>query len=270
MRLPVMRGTIERRLLVNYRVDPDVLAGLLPRPFRPQQVRGWGMAGICLIRLGGLGPRGWPAALGIRSENAAHRVAVEWDDIRAVGERAPTRRGVFIPRRDTSSRLNALAGGRLFPGTHHRASFRVQETDDRFLVELDSLDGQTQVAVAGRLGRAMPAGSVFATIDEASTFFAAGSLGYSVTSAPGVFDGLELRTSNWQVEALDVDRVESSYFADRARFPAGSVEFDSALLMRGIRHEWHARGTLCQSDFGASKAAQVAAQRSPTAALGLL
>jgi hypothetical protein len=25
------------------------------------------------------------------------------------------------------------------------------------------------------------------------------------------------------------------------RFPRGSVEFDSALLMRRIEHEWHAR-----------------------------
>ena len=28
-------------------------------------------------------------------------------------------------------------------------------------------------------------------------------------------------------------------------FPAGSVEFDSALLMRGIDHEWHGREPLC-------------------------
>jgi hypothetical protein len=28
-------------------------------------------------------------------------------------------------------------------------------------------------------------------------------------------------------------------------FPAGSIEFDSAWLMRDIEHEWHAAGTLC-------------------------
>jgi hypothetical protein len=27
-------------------------------------------------------------------------------------------------------------------------------------------------------------------------------------------------------------------------FPPGSVEFDGALLMRGIEHEWHGRGKL--------------------------
>ncbi len=35
MRIPAIRGVIDRRILVNYRVDPSVLAGLLPEPFRP-------------------------------------------------------------------------------------------------------------------------------------------------------------------------------------------------------------------------------------------
>src|SRR6185436_17025543 len=80
MRIPTVRGLSKRRILVNYRVDPAVLTPLLPMPFRPKIVRGFGMAGICLIRLKGLRPAGLPAWLGISSENAAHRVAVEWDD----------------------------------------------------------------------------------------------------------------------------------------------------------------------------------------------
>ena len=38
--------------------------------------------------------------------------------------------------------------------------------------------------------------------------------------------------------------VQSSYFDDRAVFPAGSIEFDCALLMRGIEHEWHSEADL--------------------------
>jgi hypothetical protein len=34
--------------------------------------------------------------------------------------------------------------------------------------------------------------------------------------------------------------VYSSYFADKALFPAGSITFDCALLMRDIAHEWQA------------------------------
>ena len=46
---------------------------------RPQLVEGRAVAGICLIRLGSLRPKGLPASLGVTTENAAHRIAVEWD-----------------------------------------------------------------------------------------------------------------------------------------------------------------------------------------------
>jgi hypothetical protein len=52
MKAPALAAVMERRILINYRVDPDLLGSYLPAPFR----------------------------------------------------------------RDTSSRLAALAGGRLFPG----------------------------------------------------------------------------------------------------------------------------------------------------------
>src|SRR5438132_3356623 len=101
MRIPLIRGVIDRRILVNYRVAPDVLARQLPAPFRPRLVHGFAMVGICLIRLREVRPAFVPAWLGIHSENAAHRVAVEWDQDGAVRE------GVYIRRRDTSSRFNA-------------------------------------------------------------------------------------------------------------------------------------------------------------------
>lgn len=239
MFVPVMRGIIERRILVNYRVDPAVLVRLLPAPFRPKLVAGHGMAGVCLIRLAHIRPRWLPAALGVRSENAAHRIAVEWT------ENGATREGVFIPRRDTSSRLNRLAGGRLFPGEHHAARFDVTERDDRYRVAVEAADGGLRLLVEGRVAEALPTGSVFASLQAASDFFAAGSLGYSVTSQPGSYDGLELKSFGWRVEPLALHCLESSYFAERDRFPVGSIAFDSALLMRGIDHEWHSHPRLC-------------------------
>jgi hypothetical protein len=71
------------------------------------------------------------------------------------------------------------------------------------------------------------------------SFFEGGSLGYSVTSDPNRLDGIILETKEWRVEALDVEEVYSSYFADESQFPKGSVEFDNALIMRNIAHEWH-------------------------------
>ena len=240
--LPVMRGVIDRRMLVNFRCEPAALQRVLPAPFRPKLVRGWGLAGICLIRLNELRPRWLSTSFGFRSENAAHRIAVEWDEN---GER---REGVFIPRRDTDSRLNQLAGSRLFPGVHHRAQFDVCESPNRFKLDMRSEDGEARVRIIARVAEAWPGASVFANLEEASAFFAAGSLGWSVGNRPGQLDGLELRSSGWRLEPLIIERVESSFFDNTNVFRLGTVELDSALLMRGIQHEWHAGGRMLCRD----------------------
>ncbi|MDB5391082.1 MAG: hypothetical protein JWM11_6728 [Planctomycetaceae bacterium] len=239
MQIPVIRGIIDRRILVNYRVDPSILAPLLPAPFRPKVIHGTGMAGICLIRLKQVRPAFLPAWLGMSSENAAHRTAVEWDD------NGQVREGVYVRRRDTSSWLNALAGGRIFPGLHNHGKFTVTETSDRFSVALRSDDGVTSMSVRGHRTGQLPAASIFKSLDEASAFFQGGSLGYSATPDPSRFQGLTLRCLNWQVEPLQVEEVQSSFFENEAFFPKGTTEFDCALLMRGIDHEWHGESDLC-------------------------
>jgi len=192
-----------------------------------------GIAGICLIRLKYLRPPAVPIELGFSSENAAHRIAVEWE------ERGEYHEGVYIPRRDTSSRFTALIGGRLFPGVHHHAHFQVREEDETFSVQMASDDGQTRVTVAAQLAAHMPARSVFASLQEASAFFERGFLGYSVTKQAGKLDVLELRCRNWMIEPLQVTEAHSSFFDDPKRFPAGTAELDGALVMRAIRHQWH-------------------------------
>ena len=239
MKIPVIRAVIDRRILVNYRVDPRVLVPLVPAPFRPKIVREAGLVGICLIRLKHVRPAFLPAWCGISSENAAHRTAVEWDD------NGITREGVYVRRRDTNSWLNSLAGGRIFPGLHNHAKFTVKETAEHFEVALQSDDGETSMSVKGHLADKLPASSMFESLEEASAFYQAGALGYSATPDASRFQGLELRCRNWSVEPLAVEQVRSSFFDDESLFPKGSIEFDCALLMRGIDHEWHGQSDLC-------------------------
>jgi hypothetical protein len=257
MKIPALEGFIARRILVNFRVDPHVIERILPEPFRVRIVGGCAMAGICLIRLEGIRPRSFPRWMGFESENAAHRIAVEWSD---GGEH---QQGVYISRRDTSSTWNALVGGRLFPGVHHRASFHVVDQADRIELQMRSLSGETHVAITARIARSLEVGSVFRSLDEASEFFRGGSLGYSASSRPGVFDGLELRTQNWQVQPLAIEHLSSSWFADASIFPAGSVAFDCALLMRGIGHSWHSQPELVGRDFRRPSSDRAVAARSP-------
>jgi uncharacterized protein YqjF (DUF2071 family) len=233
-RLPVIAGLIRRRLLVNYRVDPAHISRLLPEGFRPKLHEGHAIAGICLIRLEEIRPQGLPAWAGISSENAAHRIAVRWDD-----PDGTEREGVFIPRRDTGSVMNHLAGGRVFPGEHHLADFRVTDEDGRIDMRVDARDRRMRLRLVARETEALPASSCFAGLDQSSAFFEPGSVGFSVTKDCCKLDGIELETQRWEVRPLEVESVESSYFDDLSIFPAGSAVFDHALIMRDIPHAWH-------------------------------
>jgi hypothetical protein len=250
MYIPTLKGTIDRRLLVNYRVDPDYLQRLLPGPFRPKLIYGMGIAGICLIRLKQLRPGALPAPLGFSSENAVSRIAVEWE------ESGEYREGVYIPRRDTSSQFNILVGGRLFPGVHHHANFQVREEDEAFSVHMASDDGEIRVAVEAHIASHLPENSIFTSLEEVSAFFEQGSIGYSVAHKAGKLDCLELQCTIWKVEPLQVTRAQSSFFDANPRFPPGSVELDDALLMRAIRHKWYVR-----EPFYSTKSVSVAAGR---------
>lgn len=233
MKLPTIQGVIRRRILANFRVEPEVMQRQLPPRFRPKLHNGFAVAGICLIRLEHIRPQRMPEIIGLSSENAAHRVAVLWD------EDNESREGVYISRRDTDSQINHLLGGRVFPGEHHAARFTIAESGDAIELSMRSDDGDVAVDVAGVIGQSMPSTSVFASLAETSKFFEGGSLGYSVTRDPGRLDGLKLETKDWRVEPLHIEKVYSSYFADAEKFPAGSIAFDHALMMRNVAHEWH-------------------------------
>ncbi len=234
MNIPKVHGVIGRRLLVNFRVDPAVVQRQLPAPFRPKLHEGHAVAGICLIRLEDIRPKRLPRMLGLSSENAAHRIAVVWDDDTGAHE------GVYIPRRDTGSLMNHLAGGRLFPGEHQRATFRVDDDHHRISLDMQSADGRVHVEVSGRTATALPSASIFNTVAAASAFFEPGSVGYSATASGQRLDGVVLKTHSWSVAPLAMDKVFSSFFADESTFPAGTIDFDCALIMRNIAHEWSA------------------------------
>lgn len=229
MKIPIIKGIIDRRILINYQVEKEVLENYLPKPFKPKLVNGKGIAGICLIRLKEIRPKGLPKQIGISSENGAHRIAVEWI------ENGELKEGVFIPRRDTSSKLNSLAGGTLFTGIHYLANFKVKEDNGIYEVGFISED-LTSLSIKAKETNNWNSESVFDDLKCVSDFFKKGSVGYSPDK--NGFDGLELKTKNWKVSLLEVEKVKSSFFENEKIFPKGSVKFDNALLMKGIEHEW--------------------------------
>ena len=227
-------AVIERHLLLNYRAAPEAVARLLPAPFRPQLRGGYAVVGLSLLRLARSRPAGVPGAVGLGSENAAHRFAVSWD-----GPDGP-HDAVYVPRRDSTSRLTVGFGGRLFPGVHHRAAFDVAERPDRLRVAYATKDGSTAVDVEVRVADRLTGSVLFDTTDQASEFFRLGSADYSTGREQGQLQGMEIAAPAWQIDPCIIDRAASSFYDDRAVFPAGAIQLDSALVMRKVPVRWTA------------------------------
>ena len=131
--------------------------------------------------------------------------------------------------------MNALVGGRVFPGKHYFAKFNVIEENDNYHLDFTSSD-DTRIEIDAKKSTEFNSNSIFETLDEVSKFFENGSVGYSPNG--NNFEGLKLETYNWEVEPLEVSHVKSSFFEDETIFPKGSVQFDNAILMTNIEHEW--------------------------------
>ena len=231
--LPVLEGTIARRVLLNFRADPSVVRPLVPAPLEVVVQRGAALVGICLIRLEHLRPQGLPHDIGLASENMAHRVAIRFPSATGWHE------GVFIWRRETDLALMTFLGGRLFPGVHHAARFQVRQQSDELEMNVQTRRNEADVLFRARLTEAWAPTASFASLAEAREFFRQGDCGFSCARRSDRLEGMQLRMQHWEPTPLAVQEVVTAFYSDPARFPAGSVTFDSALLLRGVAHEWH-------------------------------
>ena len=232
MRQPPLSSTVERRILVNYRVDPRAAADLLPAPLRPQLVRGYAVAGICLLRLGDVRPDWLPKAVGLRSENAAHRIAVEWDGPHGVET------GVYIPRRDTASRLNTL--GRRAPVSRRAPARRFPGTRDARRTACRLHHARPHHPRGRRRHRSRPPERQRAVLRPARR------IGLLPLRIQGI---LRHRSrppprrhapADRRVESLGLPGTHSAstFFDDPVRFPPGTATLDCALLMRNLPARW--------------------------------
>jgi uncharacterized protein YqjF (DUF2071 family) len=230
---------IERRLLVSYRIDPERVSALLPPPFRPQVVGGHAIGGVCFIRMSALRPARLPVATGLTTENAAHRFAVEWDDEHG------RHTGVYIPRRDTSSRITAALGASIFPGGYHLARFSVAESAGVLRIAVRSRDRAASLSVTAVPATELHSG-LFATLGKATDFFRKGSLGFSPSAADGCLDGVRLHSASWAARPMTISAMSSSLFDNAVTFPDGTCVLDSAMLMTNVPVRWSAEPALAR------------------------
>ena len=230
-----VKGKITHRILLNYKIDADVMKRNLPPEFEPKLVNGYAIGGICQVSLSEMRPNGLPSIVGVSSHNAAHRIAVTCNQ----GE------GVFVTRRDTNSNLNTFSSGTFFPGVYKKAKFDIETDTNLYEVQI-SKDNNILMSFKGKLSTSIPSSSVFNTPQEVSDFFLKGNIGWSKKENSEEFDTIELNATSWKMQPLEVISEYSSYFYDESKFPKGSVQLDSAMIMQNLDHSWISREELCQ------------------------
>ena len=142
--------------------------------------------------------------------------------------------------------MNTLSGGRLFPGVYSKANFDISDSGGFYSVRIESKEKEVIMSISAEVVSELPEGSAFASTDEVSDFFKTGNIGWSSRGESSQYDAIELKAVEWRMKPLKVKECFSAYFSDTSRFPEGSVEFDSAMIMRNLKHSWVSRENICQ------------------------
>ncbi len=131
-----------------------------------------------------------------------------------------------------------------FPVSYSKADFKVLVSGDRYSVIIENKENELIMSITAEIATELPRGSVFASTGEISDFFKTGNVGWSSRGTSDRYDAIELTTEEWRMEPLRMNESYSAYFSDTSVFPVGSVEFDSAVIMRNIKHSWVSRNNL--------------------------
>jgi hypothetical protein len=224
-------ATIDRQILVIYRAKENAVAALLPAPFRPRVFKDHAIVALSLVRLKPPKPRLMPSLITTQPEHIAHQIAVEWN------HNGETRAGWYILRRDTTARSIVL-GGSIFPGKLYHGRFHVHEQDGRFRINCNSDDDQSHIRVDAFAADFLPKEAIFASVEEAATFFQASTTLYTNATPTGELEGMEITPSTWPIRAMAL--WESSSTLLERLIPKESLTLDCAMLLRNVDYEWSA------------------------------
>ncbi len=156
---------------LNYAVDPDALAAILPAPLVPELHKGTAWVQVLVSRLREMRPQGTPALLGVSFHQVSYRAAVTYRDAR--GE---PRRGGYFVRSDTDNAVMRAVGNALQEFKFHAfgaADIRLsrpreQDRAHELHVDVAAAGGGIDVTLDTR-PRGAPSGSVWASEAELQT-----------------------------------------------------------------------------------------------------
>lgn len=219
--MPTLHGSVDRRIVMNYRAEKEGLDDVLPDPLTAVEVEnGDGIAQAEVMRHRVSLLRSVPKPLRLPAQTASHRIGVEWDD---------GKRGMYVLRRDTNSGLGQLAGATLPIMRHGRARFQNREFGDRGEYSVQ-MDGEGAFVKIDAHEAESVNGSVFGSTREAERFQRAEETSVEISDKGFVNSRLSVTGGLRPLETVDARSTVLEEF--------DGAEFDSAFVGTGDFYEW--------------------------------
>jgi len=223
-----MRGRLEKCWLFTFRTPAEAVSGLLPPTLELITRGGFAFWNVVVCEISHLRPRGFPACTGLRYRHVGYRLHVRHRNNGASLE------GLYFVRSDCDSRLVTAAGNRLTDFGFHPARIRIEESDTRTEITLDSPDLPAHAVLDHTVPVALAPDSPFDSIYQAKAVLKYKPFGLS--PAPGgktniVAIGRD--EAAWRSKLVHVREQDWAFFAGQPVTPEICYEVDP------IDYQWN-------------------------------
>jgi len=222
--------------LVNFDIEPRVLAKALPSPLRPATYEDRAWLSIVIARMERMRPVFIPRALGITYNQIVYRAVVDCQG----------RRGVHFLRSDADNPLMAAFGNAMSFFRFHRSEVSIRRLGSEIAVDVRSQGGTADIHARFDLARrdeSLPSTSRFRDLNEAKNRLVQLFDAYHPSSGRRTIDVVSIDRSDWVLSVVP-NTGTYRYMEASTAFPAGSAHLDSIFYVQDLRYRWHRLATI--------------------------
>lgn len=238
MRLPKhpvpMRTVFRRCLLVNFGVDPGVLASVLPAGIEPDLHGGEAFVSVVVAELDRMRPAFLPRALGVTYDQIVYRAVVRCGD----------ERGVYFLRSDADSRVMCAFGNALSFFRFHRSAIAFRDHDGLLDLDVATAGGTADIHATYAVADArpeLPETSRFDDLSQARAWLVELYAAFARTPGRAHVDVVRIDRGAWNLRVVEDLRGRYAFMAAGVPFGPGAARLDSTFLVDDIEYRWHRR-----------------------------
>ena len=215
--------------LVNFSIDPDVLARALPAPLKPSLFADRAWLSVVIAQMSGMRPVGVPAPLGITYNQVVYRAVVRHGDAR----------GVHFLRSDTDSRVMSALGNAMSFFAFHHAQIELERLDTVQSVRVRTPDEAADVSARFTPTAALPATSAFPDLATAKAQLVELFDAFHPRPGSPVTDVVSIRRDDWELAVVHDEVAHYALMDGGDVFPQGSAILDSVFAVTDLDYRWN-------------------------------